>query len=164
MNIADAIETLERWGAKKADGLPEELFLYISRTTPLVNVDLLIKDENDRTLLAWRDDQYAGVGWHVPGGIVRFKETLETRIEKVAQSEIGTSVEFDDQPIAINEIILRERDTRGHFISLLYRCSLLGKFSPENNHRTSKDPGYLRWHNSCPIDLLKWHQIYRDYL
>ena len=29
-------------------GLPEELFHFVSRSTPIVNVDLLIKDENGR--------------------------------------------------------------------------------------------------------------------
>src|SRR4030042_2731238 len=79
LNIAEAIAALDRQVPNPSAGLPEELFLYISRTTPLVNVDLLIKDENGRTLLAWRDDQYSGKGWHVPGGIGRFKEPLERR-------------------------------------------------------------------------------------
>ena len=35
-------------------GLPGELFLFVSRVTPLVNVDLLIEDEHKRTLLTWR--------------------------------------------------------------------------------------------------------------
>ena len=76
-------------------GLPDEVFYYISRTTPLVNVDLLIKDENGRTLLSWRNDRYAGKGWHVPGGIVRFKETLETRVQKVAEIEVGVNISFE---------------------------------------------------------------------
>ena len=34
-------------------GLPEELFLFVSRVTPLVNVDLLIQDDQKHTLLTW---------------------------------------------------------------------------------------------------------------
>ena len=26
------------------------------------------------------------------------------------------------------------------------------------------EPGYLMWHDSCPDDLLKFHEIYRQYL
>ena len=58
-----------------------------------IYIDMLvqhIKDENERTLLSWRDDQFTGSGWHVPGGIVRFKETMEARLGKVAETEIGT--------------------------------------------------------------------------
>ena len=82
MNITDAIGVLNKQVSNSSAGLPDELFYYISRITPLVNVDLLIKDESERTLLSWRDDQYCGKGWHVPGGIVRFKETMETMVKK----------------------------------------------------------------------------------
>jgi hypothetical protein len=51
-----------------AGGLPEELFLFVSRITPLINVDLLIQDDGRRTLLTWRSDRFFGPGWHVPGG------------------------------------------------------------------------------------------------
>ena len=163
MNIHKAIEFLEEQIPNPSLGLPEEIFLFISRTTPLVNVDLLIKDENNRTLLSWRDDQYAGKGWHVPGGIVRFKEKLEERVQEVAKKEIGTAVKFDPIPLAINQMIC-ERDIRGHFVSILYKCFLSGKFIPKNKGLSNKDPGYLMWHDSCPTNLIKVHEIYRHYI
>jgi colanic acid biosynthesis protein WcaH len=88
MNIAEAIAVLDKHVPNPSTGLPDELFYYISKTTPLVNVDLLIKDEKGRTLLSWRNDQYCGRGWHIPGGIVRLKETLEARVKKVANLSI----------------------------------------------------------------------------
>ena len=163
MNIHKAIEFLEKQIPNPSLGLPEEIFLFISRTTPLVNVDLLIKDEKGRTLLLWRDDQYAGKGWHVPGGIVRFKERLEERVQEVAKKEIGTAVKFDPIPLAINQMIC-ERDIRGHFVSILYKCFLSGKFIPKNKGLSNKDPGYLMWHDSCPTNLIKVHEIYRHYI
>ncbi|AKM77841.1 MAG: hypothetical protein UY31_C0059G0001, partial [Candidatus Wolfebacteria bacterium GW2011_GWE1_48_7] len=165
MEIKDAIEILKKHVPNPSYGLPDEIFYYISETTPLINVDLLIQDEKGRTLLAWRDDQYAGKGWHIPGGIIRFKETFETRIKKVAKSEIGTEVDFDPNPLAINQIINEERDVRGHFISILYKCSLPPDFAPENKGMKETDPGYLQWHETCPDNLLKFHDaIYRQYL
>lgn len=163
MNIADAIEILDKHALNPSVGLPDEVFFYISRTTPLVNVDLLIKDEFGRTLLSWRDDQYAGKGWHLPGGIVRFKETLETRVKKVAETEIGALVDFDPTPITINQIIHKERALRGHFISILYKCSLPAAFVPENKGISNIDSGYLMWHDTCPSNLLKLHEIYRKF-
>lgn len=50
------------------NGLPEELFLFATEITPMVNVDLLVRDDEGRILLAWRDDDIYGTGWHVPGG------------------------------------------------------------------------------------------------
>lgn len=163
MNIADAIKILDKHVQDPSIGLPEEIFYYISRMTPMVNVDLLIKDEKGRTLLAWRDDQYAGKGWHLPGGVIRFRETLETRIRKVAETEIGTPVDFDPNPMAINQIIHNERDIRGHFISLLYKCSLSSDFVPENKGLFCTDMGYLMWHGTCPDNLLKFQEIYREF-
>lgn len=164
MNINEAIEYLDKCAPNPTSGLPDEIFYFISRMTPLINVDLLIKDEKGRSLLGWRDDKYTGRGWHVLGGIIRFKETFETRIKKVAEIEVGVQVQFDPSPIAMNEIISKEGEIRGHFISLLYKCSLSSTFIPENKNLKETDPGFLRWHEKCPDDLLHWHEIYRKYL
>lgn len=164
MNIIDAIAVLDKYVPNPSNGLPDEVFYYVSRVTPLVNVDLLIKDENKRTLLAWRNDQYSGKGWHVPGGIVRFKETLETRVKKVAAVEIGVDLSFDTVPIVVKQCINHERQIRSHFISVLYRCFLSSKFVPANKGLIFKDQGYLQWHGFCPNDLLKCHEMYRSYI
>ncbi len=164
MNTKEAILALEKVVPNPSSGLPDDVFYYISRTTPLVNVDLLIKDEKGRTILAWRDDVYCGKGWHVPGGIIRFKETFEARIQKVALLEVGTEVEFEKTPIKMTQLIHEERADRGHFISLLYRCFLPGSFVPENKGVPPCQPGYVMWHDTCPDNLLKLHDIYREYI
>lgn len=164
MNTETAISTLVETVPDPSLGLPDEVFNYISRMTPMVNVDLLIKDEIGRTLLSWRNDQYSGKGWHIPGGIVRFKEKLETRVEKVAENEIGATVQFDPEPFALHQMIHREREIRGHFISLLYKCFLTGTFSPRNEGVSIGDGGYLMWHDRCPENLLPVHEVYRKYI
>jgi len=163
MDMLDAIKILDEKVPDPSAGLPDDIFFYISRTTPLVNVDLLINDDQGRTLLSWRNDPYAGKGWHLPGGIVRFKERLETRVEKVAESEVGAQIDFDPSPIAINQIILKEYRNRAHFISILYQCFLPASFIPDNKEINETDPGYLKWHNHCPKNLLKFHEIYRKF-
>ncbi len=163
MNCKEAIKFLDKQIQNPSSGLPGDIFLFVSRLVPMVNVDLLVKDENGRTLLSWRDDQYCGKGWYVPGGIVRFKEKLETRLLKVAETEIGAMVKFDPVPIAINQIICKH-NTRGHFISILYKCFLSGKFIPKNIGLSKKDKGYLKWHDSCPKNLIKIHEMYRKYI
>ena len=163
ITLQDAINFLNNLVPNPSSGLPQDLFLYISSTTPIVNVDLLIKDENNRTLLSWREDSYAGAGWHIPGGIVRFKETLEDRILKVMESEIGHIFEYDDVPLTINQIICRH-NSRGHFISILYKCYLSSTFAPQNKGSSVNTRGYLKWHSSCPEDLIKVHEIYKKYI
>lgn len=163
MNIKEAINFLETQISDASAGLPQDLFYFTSRVVPMVNVDLLIKNEKGSTLLSWRDDPYAGKGWHIPGGIVRFKEKLETRIEKVAESEIGISIEYEPDPISVNQVIC-EQNTRGHFISLLYKCSISSTFKPENKNIGRYDPGYLKWFKKCPDNLVKVHEMYRQYI
>ena len=161
----DAIRLLEENVPNPSLGLPDELFYYLSRLTPLVNVDLLIKDEKGRTLLAWRDDPFCGKGWHIPGGIVRFREKIEDRIKKVAKDEIGARIRFDPVPIASNQLIHPELKSRSHFISLLYKCFLPSTFVPKNKGLSSLDIGYLKWHDSCPSDLIKYHKkYYKNYI
>ncbi|MDR2604028.1 MAG: hypothetical protein LBC55_01570, partial [Desulfovibrio sp.] len=63
--------------------------MFTSSITPMLNVDLLVRDDAGRILLSWRDDALCGTGWHVPGGVVRFQETLAERVRKTALQELG---------------------------------------------------------------------------
>ena len=145
------------------DGLPQEVFYLASRLTPLVNVDLLIKDENGRSLLSWRDDEFGNKGWHVPGGIVRVKEVLTDRVEKVSNIEIGCIVDYKPKPIAVNQII-RNRDNCCHYVSFLYDCFLSSDFTINNDSLSKMTPGFLKWHDNCPKDLISAHEIYKDFI
>jgi ADP-ribose pyrophosphatase YjhB (NUDIX family) len=141
-------------------GLPEDIFLFVSRITPLVNVDLLIKDDRGRTLLTWRDDGHFGCGWHVPGGVIRYKETAAERIRACAREELSADVSFDPMPLAVLESILEKRD-RGHAVSLLFRCRLLGP--PDSSREAvtgAPAAGDWRWHEAPPPDLLPVQEPY----
>ncbi len=162
MTLEEAIDFLNSRVPTPAQGLPEEVFLFASGITPMVNVDLLVRDDRGRTLLAWRSDRYSGTGWHVPGGIVRFKETLEYRVQRVAESELGACVIFEPHPVAINQLIHPDRNVRGHFLSILYRCRLPDGFQISNAGRGPTDPGYLQWHVECPENMVHCHEIYRS--
>jgi colanic acid biosynthesis protein WcaH len=165
MALADAVAALDHAAPNPSEGLPNEVFYYVSRTTPLINVDLLIKDERGRTLLAWRDDPFCGSGWHIPGGIIRHKETIETRLQKVALHELGQSVDYDSQPIKMTEMIQHHMVDRSHFISLLFSCRLIDGFEPSNQGLSPTSPGYLKWHDRCPDDLIACHQVhYKDFI
>jgi ADP-ribose pyrophosphatase YjhB (NUDIX family) len=143
------------------NGLPEEVFHFIRKVTPLINVDLLIRRDG-RTLLAWREDEY-DKGWHIPGGIVRFREAFDARIEAVALAEIGATVESEALPCNIAEL---RQHPRGHFISLLYCCSLTGEIEPVRIYSGRGRPanGSLSWIEGVPSDLYSSHRFYEDWL
>jgi colanic acid biosynthesis protein WcaH len=119
------LDVLETAVGDPRSGLPEDVFRFVSRITPLINVDLLIQDDRSRTLLTWRDDEFYGSGWHVPCGIIRYKESAADRIRACARAELGADVSSDPASLVVLEDI-REQATRGHHISLLFRCRLLG--------------------------------------
>jgi colanic acid biosynthesis protein WcaH len=141
-------------------GLPDDVFRFVSRLTPLVNVDLLIQDERGRTLLTWRHDEFYGPGWHVPGSIIRYKESAADRLRACARAELGVDVTAGPQPIHVLEG-MSPSDTRGHHVSLLFRCALA---TPLPDHRrAAADPpsaGQWRWHDRCPPDLLEEQRDY----
>lgn len=164
VDVKEAVNIIESFIKEPSNGLPEDVFLFASRITPMVNVDLLIKNERNQTLLTWRDDRFY-MGWHVPGGIIRYKETFSERIRAVAKTELGAEVEFQMNPIAINEIIHRRRRERGHFISLLCQCSLITPPDEElRYHSGAAKSGQWMWHETCPENIIPVHEIYRQYI
>jgi colanic acid biosynthesis protein WcaH len=165
LELRELINIIESFIENPTNGLPEDIFLFISRITPIVNVDLLIKNEQNHTLLTWRDDGYYSPGWHVPGGIVRFKETIAERIRAVAKNELGAEVDFNKTPLAINEVIHSARKNRSHFISFLYQCSLVTQ--PNESLRcknNSPNPNEWMWHSTCPLNIISVHEMYRKYI
>ena len=151
--------------------LGDELFLAISSLIPIVNVDLLVYNTKGQFLLSKRDDPYCGNGWHVPGGCIRFKETCEERIQKVALNELGISkLSFEKEPIKVFEIIEHEQrpienqNERAHFITLVYKCFVDDSYKIDNKNLTEEDAGYIKWFDRLPDNILRIQECYRGIL
>ena len=83
-SVCQALDAMEGMS-----GIGKNLFESISSLTPAVSVELIIKSQDQQSnLLTWRDDELYGPGWHVPGGVVRFKETLSSRVDKVLKRKL----------------------------------------------------------------------------
>ena len=162
---ADLIAQIRTYIGDSRRGLPEEVFRLVSELTPLVNVDLLIKDSSGRTLLTWRDDEFYGPGWHIPGGILRFKERALDRLAKVAELELGAQISSNLVPLLITEIMHPSRDVRGHFISLLYECAItsgpLGECYSQNGQPKN---GQWAWFSEAPGQLIHQHKVYKPFI
>ena len=162
-NIGRLLLQIESQALSPENGLREEIFLLVSRLTALINVDLFIQDGQCRTLLTWRDDGFYGPGWHVPGGIIRYKEVASNRVRTVAREELGTEVSFDDRPVSVHEVIKPDARDRAHFVSLLYRCHLLGPLDVRRRFvRASPEPGQWEWHEHCPENLISEQLVYEN--
>lgn len=172
--IVEAIKLLRQAmdteGVNPQNGMPTELFLFASSLIPCANVDLFITDPEKGLLLAWRDDPYCGRGWHIPGGCLRIKESLDHRIQQTAINEIGTKVLYDRDTFLTREDIryderpwLENQLERSHNISMLFRCRLPKEYHITNSVTEKHTVGYLKWFKSMPNDLLPLHiNLYGD--
>ncbi len=161
--LSDAIRYIEQCMPSPDKGLSEEVFLFASRLTPLVNVDLLIRNEEGHVLLTWRDDEIFGSGWHIPGGCVRLGERFADRIKAVAAIELGVSVSFEPIPVGLFETIDPERMNRQHHVSILFDCTLTSPLNLDLRCNTNPPrPGYWVWHSRRPEKMLQY--AYEDLL
>ena len=163
------IEKIETYIKNPSKGLPEDIFYLVSRLTPYINVDLLVKNDIGQTLLSWRDetslDNSTGCGWHIPGGVIRFQEEISNRIREVALHEMGAKLSYhSEQPLTVNQVMDCKAKNRSHFISLLYRCELEDNYKIDNQSLKEGDIGFLKWHTGIPKNLLNNHNIYKKYL
>ena len=147
-------------------GIGKILFESISRLTPAVSVELIIKSQDQRrSLLTWREDELYGPGWHVPGGVVRFKEKLTSRVQKVLKNEIGVSASKIEGPIGFHEIFNEKRDKRGHFICFVYKVVLIDDppfgTKAQNGVITG---GSWRWFAKCPDNLIENQRSLVEYI
>jgi ADP-ribose pyrophosphatase YjhB (NUDIX family) len=157
------ISLLESSIADPKKGLPDEIFYFVGRLTPYINVDLLVKDVNNKIFFSWRDDCYTGKGWHLPGGIIRYKETIEKRIIAVARNEIGISLISFKGPVEVNEVIDYNSKERAHFISLLFICKADFESSLYMENLVKNDADKYLLSSKSPENLLSNHKIYEKY-
>lgn len=163
MSLDEHIAAIEVAVGDPRRGLPEEVFRLLCRLTTMVNVDLLIRNERRETLLTWRhDDLYHG--WHVPGGVIRYKERMEARVVEVARLELGAAVAVKGAPVAMNEVIHLDRRARGHFIAFLFECELVSPLDETlRHHEGPPQHGQWAWHGAYPPDMIGSHEMYRRF-
>jgi len=169
-----AIEQLQKAmdeeGIDPTQGLPQELFHFATSLIPCANIDLFITDDKKRLLLTWRDDEFYGKGWHIPGGCLRLKESLDYRIQETARSEIGTTVFYDKSQFITREGIIdyehpwmTNQLIRSHNISMLFFCHIPDNFCIENISNGELSSGDAKWFECMPEDLLFVHRaLYGD--
>lgn len=168
-----AIEQLQKImdeeGIDPTKGLPKELFHFATALIPCANIDLFITRGN-QLLLTWRDDEFYGQGWHIPGGCLRMRETLDNRIQETARNEIGTEVIYDPNSFFTREVMvtedrpwLKNQLERSHNISMLFDCRLPDGFKVNNTDADEHMAGYIKWFDQVPPDLLEAHKsLYGD--
>ena len=146
-------------------GIGENLFLSISQLTPIINVDIILERKKDNSiLLTWRSDDFYGPGWHVPGGIVRYKERLIDRLKYVARHELMLENLMFKGPIDFHQMFNFQRNIRGHFISFVFKSTLDGDPPVQIKAKDNKlIDGHWRWFKHCPDNFIKNQKSLKKY-
>lgn len=97
-------------------------FKKIYSKVPRLTVDLLIETPRGilmtfRTLPSWHNQ------WHLPGGTVYFKESLEKAVRRIAQEELGITVRVKNLAGYIEYQSETKERGFGYSVSLVFVCA-----------------------------------------
>ena len=100
-----------------------------------IDVNPVIVTSDGKIVLAKRTEGIVGGGkWHLPGGRVQFKETLEATLKKVALAKINLKVKLLYPTLKESLVGIYDdpkRDPREHVISIAFLCKIVeGEVKP----------------------------------
>ncbi len=76
--------------------LPADTFRTVVASTPLVSIDLLVRDGEGRYLVGQRRNPPARGSWFVPGGRIRKNERLADALARLCEEELGSGTRVRD--------------------------------------------------------------------
>lgn len=76
--------------------LPRDQWLEVVARAPLVSIDLILRDADNRVLLGLRRNEPARDCWFVPGGVIRKNERLDQAFRRISLDELGLDLRRAD--------------------------------------------------------------------
>ena len=76
--------------------LNRDEFAQVVRNTPLIAIDLIIRNPDQCVLVGLRTNKPAKGKWFVPGGVVRKYERLADAFARIVKTEVGLKASIDD--------------------------------------------------------------------
>lgn len=125
----------------RSKDLPQTVFDRLTKLVPFVALEIVVVNKAGKILLTWRDDKYWR-GWHFPGGLLRFRESFEQRLQETAQRELGTRFNSLRFLFPINYTTGR----RSHDVSLVFFC------------KTARPPKFGKFFAKIPKDIIREHR------
>jgi len=105
-------------------------FLNVVASTPLVSIDLIVRNEEGHVLLGKRTNRPAKGYWFVPGGRIRKNERIVDTFERISESELGLRFELKNANFLgvyehlYDDNFFGEEDIGTHYVVLAYECRL----------------------------------------
>ncbi len=125
--------------------LDSETFAYIVEHTPLIAIDLIIKDSKGKVLLGRRVNAPAKDYWFVPGGRIYKNETISEAFSRIFFNETGHNLLIDDAKfLGIYEHFYENgfyaKNISTHYVILGYEINYNFPMNtlPETQHNTYK--------------------------
>lgn len=135
-------------------------FALVLHSTPLVSIDLLIRNGKGEVLLGLRRNRPARDCWFVPGGRIRKNEALRDALRRIALTELGVAPAHWELQGAYDHVYednaLERAGINTHYVALGCRCLLPpnASLTPDAQHAE------LRW---WPLDeLLQSAQVHAN--
>lgn len=142
------ITTLVRLLGKLRWPVPYPVFLAICKSIPIIAIDVAIMPNPKHILLTYRNDDFYK-GWHIPGSILRYHDSIEKAQKRVTSGELG----FITSPMYFATYFYLD-DHREQGIALLFVAKPKGK---------PKDGKYFLL-TKMPKEFLKAQQPEINYL
>ena len=143
--------------------LSKSSFLDVVKNTPLVSIDLLVRNSNKDVLLGRRVNEPAKQFWFVPGGRILKDEALEDAFSRTVKNELGLVLDKSKSRFYglyehFYENNVFNDDFSTHYIVLAHELSLSAV--PELNQQHSE----YRWFNiEALLNNENVHKYTKDY-
>jgi colanic acid biosynthesis protein WcaH len=143
--------------------LDKETFSTVIANAPLISIDLIIKNSEDKILLGKRVNKPAKNSWFVPGGRVFKDEKIDDAFKRITKNEIG--VEYNIKSASFKGIYQHFYDDNvfgddfsTHYIVLGFELRITNTPMTNNQHES------YRWFDE--EELMKSDDVYffvKDY-
>ena len=123
--------------------LSKETFIQIVKYTPLISIDLIIKNQNGDILLGLRKNEPARGNWFVPGGRIRKNEYIADAFSRISDTELGIELKLSSAKfLGVYEHLYSQNfaqvpDISTHYVVLAYEQFLNSELNdfPLSQHK-----------------------------
>ncbi|MBT0386008.1 GDP-mannose mannosyl hydrolase [Morganella morganii] len=132
--------------------LSDDQFISIIDSTPLISIDFIIENNENKFLLGYRNNEPAKNYWFIPGGRIFKNEKIDNAFTRLSISEFGkalniSSFSFHGVFEHFYQNSFFSKDISTHYIVLAYhaKIDLDLKLLPDDQH------SLYRWFTSSEI-------------
>jgi len=76
--------------------LDNKIFETVIDSTPLISIDLVVKNQLGQALLGFRTNRPAQDYWFVPGGRIQKNESMKAAFTRLCENELGLTCAIED--------------------------------------------------------------------